>query len=391
MEQGNKAMGVMTEGMMEKAGPDPAAVSSGRIPAYTKHQRKSLAFLGLLEGDLVYILMLMLLLLNALQELLVLIFYYNTTYPQIGMLVLVVCGLIYVIEALMRVVALKSFFYRSVSNIMDVVLSFLIAAAIAVRYLNKDKMHDQYNGMLKASIIVTMALYATKIVIKRWGPTVSMSLLEFTEVDEEEDLLISIDSLRQIIFALPDLHPASLLKLENEVAIVCGRNHGMMSSAEFMVFLERALPLRPPGMTATEFLSFMLNVGMGASRNLYSTYDVVRSTLWHWSFQMCDMVMAIIVVCVKSAVPPAQAKIFQYLTDNALSNATNNKADNSILTTGVAVLLAISIPYVLSTLPGIGYYQSKMISNSIRRIQHQLADIILHQDNKFFMMHSEGD
>ncbi|ETK90931.1 hypothetical protein F441_05550 [Phytophthora nicotianae CJ01A1] len=287
--------------------------------------------------------------------------------------------LCYFIDMVIRVLGLRLALFRSHSNIADLLCLVAMVVLLGSRYVMGDKEYWLCLGYL--------TIVACRLILKPRARTFSKKLHKFRT--NGDHIRISIESLRASLARIPGISAMSIEMMETDLVIICGRDEGDMTRDELMNFLERALHYRPPTLSATEFLSHLRDIDASSSTLAYGIMDVVRSTLWHWSTQIADLIFCFFVVCINASVSPALAIFLAKLSD-AFDTLDSGEPNESTLKFGVVGVLALCVPFVLGDY-AVGYFQSKMISKATESMQSALLNIILRQDTQFFAERSEGD
>ncbi|GMF38817.1 unnamed protein product [Phytophthora fragariaefolia] len=287
--------------------------------------------------------------------------------------------LCYFIDMVIRVLGLRLALFRSHSNIADLLCLLAMVVLLGARYVMGEKEYWLCLGYL--------TIVALRLILKPRARTFSKKLHKFRT--NGDHIRVSIESLRASLARIPGISAMAIEMMETDLVIICGRDEGDMTRDELMNFLERALHYRPPNLSATEFLSHLRDIDASSSTLAYGITDVVRSTLWHWSTQMADLIFCFFVVCVNASVSPALAIFLAKLSD-AFDTLDSGNPNESTLKFGVVGVLALCVPFVLGDY-AVGYFQSKMISKATESMQSALLNIILRQDTQFFAERSEGD
>ncbi|CAI5711115.1 unnamed protein product [Hyaloperonospora brassicae] len=287
--------------------------------------------------------------------------------------------LCYFIDMIIRVLGLRLALFRSHSNIADLVCLVAMVALLGSRFVMGETEYLLCLGYL--------TLVALRLILKPRARTFSKKLHKFRT--NGDHIRVSIESLRASLARIPGISAMSIEMMETDLVIICGRDEGDMTRDELMNFLERALHYRPPNLSATEFLSHLRDIDASSSTLAYGITDVVRSTLWHWSTQMADLMFCFFVVCINASVSPALAIFLAKLSD-AFDTLDTGDPNEATLRFGVVGVLALCVPFVLGDY-AVGYFQSKMISKATESMQSALLNIILRQDTQFFAERSEGD
>uniref|UniRef100_M4BSE2 ABC transporter domain-containing protein n=1 Tax=Hyaloperonospora arabidopsidis (strain Emoy2) TaxID=559515 RepID=M4BSE2_HYAAE len=290
--------------------------------------------------------------------------------------VLMLC---YFIDMIIRVLGLRLALFRSHSNIADLLCLVAMVVLLGSRFAM-----DETEYMLCLGYLTLVAL---RLILKPRARTFSKKLHKFRT--NGDHIRVSIESLRASLARIPGISAMSIEMMETDLVIICGRDEGDMTRDELMNFLERALHYRPPNLSATEFLSHLRDIDASSSTLAYGITDVVRSTLWHWSTQMADLIFCFFVVCINASVSPALAIFLAKLSD-AFDTLDTGSPNESTLRFGVVGVLALCVPFVLGDY-AVGYFQSKMIAKATESMQSALLNIILRQDTQFFAERSEGD
>ncbi|KAG2517365.1 hypothetical protein JM16_007434 [Phytophthora kernoviae] len=287
--------------------------------------------------------------------------------------------LCYFIDMLIRILGLRLALFRSHSNIADLLCLLAMVVLLGVRYVMGEKEYWLCLGYL--------TIVAFRLILKPRARTFSKKLHKFRT--NGDHIRVSIESLRASLARIPGISAMAIEMMETDLVIICGRDEGDMTRDELMNFLERALHYRPPNLAATEFLSHLRDIDASSSTLAYGITDVVRSTLWHWSTQITDLIFCFFVVCINASVSPALAIFLAKLSD-AFDTLDSGEPNESTLKFGVVGVLALCVPFVLGDY-AVGYFQSKMISKATESLQSALLNIILHQNTQFFAERSEGD
>ncbi|CAH0492770.1 unnamed protein product [Peronospora farinosa] len=287
--------------------------------------------------------------------------------------------LCYFIDMIIRILGLRLALFRSHSNIADLLCLVTMVVLLGSRYFMDDKEYWLCLGYL--------TIVALRLILKPRARTFSKKLHKFRT--NGDHIRVSIESLRASLARIPGISAMSIEMMETDLVIICGRDEGDMTRDELMNFLERALHYRPPNLSATEFLSHLRDIDASSSTLAYGISDVVRSTLWHWSTQMADLIFCFFVVCINASVSPALAIFLAKLSD-AFDTLDTGTPNESTLKFGVVGVLTLCVPFVLGDY-AVGYFQSKMISKATELMQSELLNIILRQDTRFFAERSEGD
>ncbi|RLN51889.1 hypothetical protein BBJ29_005760 [Phytophthora kernoviae] len=287
--------------------------------------------------------------------------------------------LCYFIDMLIRILGLRLALFRSHSNIADLLCLLAMVVLLGARYVMGEKEYWLCLGYL--------TIVAFRLILKPRARTFSKKLHKFRT--NGDHIRVSIESLRASLARIPGISAMAIEMMETDLVIICGRDEGDMTRDELMNFLERALHYRPPNLAATEFLSHLRDIDASSSTLAYGITDVVRSTLWHWSTQITDLIFCFFVVCINASVSPALAIFLAKLSD-AFDTLDSGEPNESTLKFGVVGVLALCVPFVLGDY-AVGYFQSKMISKATESLQSALLNIILHQNTQFFAERSEGD
>ncbi|CEG46591.1 atp-binding cassette superfamily [Plasmopara halstedii] len=287
--------------------------------------------------------------------------------------------LCYFIDMSIRVLGLRLALFRSHSNIADLLCLVAMVFLLGSRFVMDEREYWLCLGYL--------TIVACRLILKPRARIFSKKLHKFRT--NGDHIRISIESLRASLARIPGISAMSIEMMETDLVIICGRDEGDMTRDELMNFLERALHYRPPTLSATEFLSHLRDIDASSSTLAYGTTDVVRSTLWHWSTQMADLIFCFFVVCINASVSPALAIFLAKLSD-AFDTLDSGNPNEATLRLGVMGVLALCVPFVLGDY-AVGYFQSKMISKATESMQAALLNIILRQDTQFFAERSEGD
>ncbi|KDO20110.1 hypothetical protein SPRG_14590 [Saprolegnia parasitica CBS 223.65] len=365
-------------------------------------------------------------------------------YAHSTRLVSAACMAVYAIDMLLRLVALRGAMTRSGFLMADTIAFLLLGVGLALRYVFADDLStlkivangwtttfetntkfvsNQVEMYFDAAYTV---LLAARIVLKPRARMFSKKLHTISKYSCS--MAISIASVKAALRHVPSITAVAIEQLDTELRIVCGRDDGDMTRAELLAFLERALPCRPRHMTASAFLSHLRDIDARFGGSAYGAYDVVRSTLQHWSTQSVDLALTTFVVLVSASILPLLAYFLKLCTDQGFpasvwvyalhnfddfgldqglsvhasfkwKNQTSN--DNGTLVDlpfvpwhslleGVIGILGISIPFVVADY-AMGYFQSKMIANATKRLQDTLFDVLLRQPTEFFAARSDGD
>ncbi|OQR91283.1 ATP-binding Cassette (ABC) Superfamily [Thraustotheca clavata] len=348
---------------------------------------------------------------------------------------------LYVFEMLIRTMSLRGALFRSPSSMFDLLALLLLAGSLACRFVFADalskvkisqdgyfdepqsKLYPKYktNQYEQYWTALYCLLASARIIFKPRARIFSKKLHRYADSDH---LLISMASVRSALRRIPNITEAAIEMMETDLTIICGRTDGDMSRDELMQFLERALYYRPKEISANIFLSYLRDIDAQSSLFVYGAFDVVKSTLHHWSNQKGALFCTIMVVIVQACINPALAYLMQILgdyafpksvIDTAIYNATTNyniqrtiifqnvtqdqmgndiildyiKPENT-LKLGVLGILALCVPYVVVDY-SMGYFQSRMISKATEQLQDKLLRTILAQPTLFFAKRSEGD
>ncbi|KAI9905909.1 hypothetical protein PsorP6_013587 [Peronosclerospora sorghi] len=285
----------------------------------------------------------------------------------------------YFIDMAIRVLGLRLALFRSHSNIADLLCLVAMVVLLGSRFVMGD---EEYWLCL-----AYLSIVALRLILKPRARTFSKKLHKFRT--NGDHIRVSIESLRASLARIPGISALSIEMMETDLVIICGRDEGDMTRDELMNFLERALHYRPPNLSATEFLSHLRDIDASSSTLAYGITDVVRSTLWHWSTQMADLMFCFFVVCINASVSPALAIFLAKLSD-AFDTLDLGNPNESTLKFGVMGVLALCVPFVLGDY-AVGYFQSKMISKATESMQSALLNTILRQDTQFFAERSDGD
>lgn len=306
----------------------------------------------------------------------------------------------YLVDIILRMVALKTAFLRSNSNVGDLCALLLALGLATARLMYATTEYEFYFALW---YICTLSV---RMLLKPRARVFSKKLHQFNRKHNNRrndgrrasgaDLKISLASVRLAMRRIPQLSSVAMDMMETDLVIICGRTSGDMTSSEFMKFLERALLYRPRNLTATDFLASLHSIEATSSISAYKTMDVVRSTMRHWSEQRLDLLFSILVVCVNATIIPLQSWLVGMVANDALvpmkegDSALKQQAQTEALYRGVVGILLLIVPFVGANY-GIGYFQSKMIAKATERMQHRLLRSILTQDTTFFATRSEGD
>ncbi|RHY74524.1 hypothetical protein DYB30_007944 [Aphanomyces astaci] len=124
---------------------------------------------------------------------------------------------------------------------------------------------------------------------------------------------------------------------------------------------------------------------------VYSTWNVIRSTLSHWATQRTDLAWCIVVMFINASINPLQAYCLQHLLDQAFLAATSSANPQVALHHGMTGLIVLCVPFGLSTV-GIGVFQSRMLARATARLHSQLLHVVLAQPATYFVHDAkEGD
>lgn len=289
--------------------------------------------------------------------------------------------LCYFIDMLIRLLGMRLALFRSHSNIADLLSLLGMVGILGCRWVLPE--HEYYLSL------GYLGLVALRLILKPRARTFSKKLHKFRA--NGDHIRVSIESLRASLARIPGISALAIEMMETDLVIICGRDEGDMTRDELMNFLERALHYRPHTLSATEFLSHLRDIDASSSQLAYGSFDVVRSTLWHWSNQSTDLFFCFLVVCVNAAISPAMAWFLAKLSDafETVDDPTRT-LDETSLKIGLMGILGLCVPFVIGNY-SVGYFQSKMISKATERLQSKLLDIILHQGTNFFAERSEGD
>lgn len=287
--------------------------------------------------------------------------------------------LCYFIDMVIRLLGMRLALFRSHSNIADLVCLIGMVGLLGCRWVMSEREYWLSLGYL--------GLVALRLILKPRARTFSKKLHKFRT--NGDHIRVSIESLRASLARIPGISALAIEMMETDLVIICGRDEGDMTRDELMNFLERALHYRPHNLSATEFLAHLRDIDASSSQLAYGIFDVVRSTLWHWSNQSADLVFCFLVVCMNAAISPAMAWFTSKLSD-AFDSVDSGKMDETSLKIGIMGILGLCVPFVIGNY-AVGYFQSKMISKATELMQGKLLDIILHQGTNFFADRSEGD
>ncbi|OQS00232.1 ATP-binding Cassette (ABC) Superfamily [Thraustotheca clavata] len=293
------------------------------------------------------------------------------------------CMVIYVIDMTIRLLTLRRLFCTSLASILDFLV---LASMIGFLWLRVYRSVYVYKAVLGYFL-----LSAVHIVLKPRARTFSKKFHKFRS--DFERIHISVTSVRLSLRRIPGMTPAAIEALDRDLSMIAGRPDGDMSHEMLLKFLEKALLYRPKDVSTSDFLSYLRDID--ASTHAYGTFEVVTSTLAHWSTQRCDLFMVCLVVCLNASINPIQAYILNHLSDKAFpayANASaNDDADlDKALTFGVTGLLCLCIPFAFGDAM-MGFFQSKMISKATAQVQTKLLDTVLRQKAAFFLTRSDGD
>jgi ABC-type multidrug transport system fused ATPase/permease subunit len=286
----------------------------------------------------------------------------------------------YLVDMVIRICGLRSALLRSHSNIADLLCVLGMGALLAGRYKLPKHEFDITLGYI--------CLLALRLILKPRARTFSKKLHKFRA--NGDHIRISIESLRASLARIPGITALAIEMMETDLLIICGRDSGDMSRNELMSFLERALRYRPATLSATEFLAHLRDIDASSSSVAYGVFDVVRSTMSHWSNQVFDLFLCILVACVNASISPLMAYFQSRLSDAFETLSGQPDPDESVFRFGILGLLGLSVPFVIGDY-AIGYFQSKMIAKATERVQSSLLAIILRQNTNFFAERSEGD
>ncbi|OQR90406.1 ATP-binding Cassette (ABC) Superfamily [Achlya hypogyna] len=353
------------------------------------------------------------------------------------------CMVIYIFDMLLRLLAMRSAFFRSAASIGDLLAFILLAASLASRYywaddLKKLKVYEdgwtnsyETNHKYRTNQVelyldaIYVMLAAARIILKPRARTFSKKLHNHAHHDH---IRISMASLRASLRRIPGVTAVAVEMMETDLLIICGRDDGEMTREELMRFLERALLYRPKNIRANEFLAFLRDIDATSIQNAYGALDVIRSTFGHWSTQKWDLFCTTLVVLVAASITPIFAYFLQIITDkgfpatswtyalndydsmgnptglslytefkwkNQTTDDTGKLADLKFsppqqLAIGVIGVMAVSIPFTIADY-AMGYFQSKMIAKATQKMQNSLLEVILRQPTLFFAERSDGD
>ncbi|CAK4076933.1 unnamed protein product [Aphanomyces euteiches] len=356
------------------------------------------------------------------------------------------CSIVYAVDFVFRLAALRTAFCRSVACLFDLFAIICVGGALFCRvhfkddesttqfhiakYLDEDQplngsdthkfpkyRSNRIEMYLAGAYCIAVAL---RVVIKPHTRAYSQSLQR-----QNDTLLISMESLRSALRRIPNITEAAIEMMENDLTMICGRADGDMTNDELMNFLEKAVTRRPSGVSASAFLSHLRDLDAQSALRAYGAADVIKSTLRHWSNQRTALACTMLVVLVHASVSPLLAYFMGILGDEAFPNRVskilktyNNKSfvdtqvdpknhyldpDNGgadayftyftpskSLAVGVWGILLICIPFAIADF-SMGYFQAKMIAKATQRVQNSLLRNILAQPTLFFSMRTEGD
>lgn len=289
--------------------------------------------------------------------------------------------LCYFIDMVIRLLGMRLALFRSHSNIADLLCLLGMVGLVGARFVMPEREYYLCLGYL--------SLVAMRLILKPRARTFSKKLHKFRA--NGDHIRVPIESLRASLARIPGISALAIEMMETDLVIICGRDEGDITRDELMNFLERALHYRPHNLSATEFLSHLRDIDASSSQMAYGSFDVVRSTLWHWSNQSSDLGFCFLVVCMNAAISPGMAWFLARLSDAFDTvDIKGVEPDEHSLKIGIMGILGLCVPFVIGNY-AVGYFQSKMISKATELMQSKLLDIILHQGTNFFADRSEGD